>query len=83
MDCMRPCRINSTYACRLVSDERFNEYLNTIGHNDMSRRETQKRAQDKLKSSPGSNEDSHAYSGIIPNKERKEVKKTSKGEAIF
>ena len=46
-------------------------------------RENQKIAQDKIKSYPGSNDDSHYLSGIILKKARKEVKKNSQGEAIF
>ena len=66
----------------MVSDERFNDYLYTIEHKNVWRRETHKRAQYKIKSSSGSNDASNAYSGIIPNKSRKNVKKTSQGEAI-
>ena len=49
----------------LVINERFNEYLDTIEHSDMCRRETYKRARDKLKNSSGSNDDSHSSSRII------------------
>ena len=65
----------------MSSDERLSEYLDTIDHNGMRRRETQKRARDKLKYSSGSNDDSHSSSGRIPNKVKKEAKKISQGEA--
>ena len=68
---------------RLVSKYRFNKYLDTIENNEMHRRETHKRAQDKLKSYSRSNDDSHPPRGIITKKARKEVKKTSQGEARF
>ena len=68
---------------RLVSDERFNKYLYTIERNKMHRRETQKRAQDRLKSASGANDDSTYSRGRIPKKARKEVKKISPGEEIF
>ena len=66
---------------RLVSNERFDEYLETIDHNGTHSSNTHKISQDKLKSSSGSNDDSHSYSEIISKKARKEVKKTSQGEA--
>ena len=49
----------------------------------MCKRENKKRDWDKLKSSSGSNDGSHAPSGIIPKKARKEIKKKSQGEARF
>ena len=67
----------------MISDERFDKYLDTIEHNEMRRRETQKRAQDKPKSSSVSNDESHSSRGRIPKKARKEVKKTSQGKAMF
>ena len=66
----------------LVSNERFKTYLDTLEHNKMHRREKKKIVRDKIKSSFGCNNNSHSSSIIIPNKARKEVKKTSQGEAI-
>ena len=67
----------------LVSDEIFNKYLDTIDYKKMRSRDTQKISREKLKSSYVSNDDSHASSGIIMKKAKKEVKKTSQGEARF
>ena len=67
----------------LVPDERFIKYFYTIKNNDMRMKETQKRAQYRLKSSSRSNDNSHASRGRIPKKARKEVNKTSQGEAIL
>ena len=68
---------------RLVSDERFNKYLYTNEHNKMQRRETQKRARDRLKSASSANDDSTDYRGRVPKKTRKEVKKFTQSEEIF
>ena len=67
----------------LFSDERFKYYLYTIEQNKMRRRETQKRARDKIKSASGTNDDSPASNIRIPEKARKYIKKNLQGEAIY
>ena len=52
----------------LVSYERFNEYLDTIKHNAMLSSKTQRGDRNKLKSASGDNDNTPAYSGIIPKK---------------
>ena len=65
----------------LVSNERLKKYLEIIKHREMRIRETKKTAQVRLKHSPGSNENSHVSNGRILKNARKEVNKTSQGEA--
>ena len=67
----------------LFSNERFKYYLYTIEKNKMRRRETQKRARDKIKSASGTNDDSPASNIRIPEKARKYTKKNLQGKAIY
>ena len=68
---------------RLVNNERFSEYLDNVEHSRMRSRETLKRAQDKLRCSSGSNDDSNSSNGRFPKKTRNEAKKNSQSEAIL